>query len=70
VSDRRYYARSASDKRDDWPFWYVADSQRDGLNVTPELAEALGAPFKPGAVFCEAWAAVKLAMRANRELSP
>ena len=25
-----YYARSASDKRDDWPMWMVC---RDGINV-------------------------------------
>ncbi len=33
----RFYARSASDRTDDWPFWFVADADRDGLNVTNEL---------------------------------
>ncbi len=33
----RYYARSASDKTDDWPFWYVADIERGHLNVTSTL---------------------------------
>lgn len=30
----RYYARSASDKTKDWPYWFVADSEKGGLNVT------------------------------------
>jgi hypothetical protein len=25
---RRFYARSASDKTDNWPFWFVADEKR------------------------------------------
>ena len=56
----RYYARSASDRTDDWPFWFVADEQRGGLNVTAEVAGT------PGAVLRAPWDAVKLAMRANR----
>ncbi len=28
-------ARSASDRTDDWPFWYVADER--GLNITQQL---------------------------------
>lgn len=62
----RYYARSASDNTDDWPFWFVADEQRGGLNVTATVAEATKSPCaKPGAVFRDPWGAVKLAMRAN-----
>lgn len=34
----RYYARSASDRTDDWPYWYVADREQGGLNVTVRLA--------------------------------
>lgn len=67
---KRYYARSASDKTDDWPFWFVADEQRGGLNVTAEIADALGEPCNPGATLTTGWNAVKLAMRANRELTP
>jgi hypothetical protein len=26
----RYYARSASDQTDDWPWWFVADKQLGG----------------------------------------
>jgi len=44
MSDR-YYARSASDKTDDWPFWFVFDSQQGGLNVTNKLLKE----------FCEAF---------------
>lgn len=65
----RYYARSASDKTDDWPFWFVADSQRGGLNVTGKISDALELPRKPGAVLGEPWEMAKLAMRANRELT-
>lgn len=66
MDDRhRYYARSASDKTDDWPFWFVADDERGGLNVTAEVADALGEFRRPGAVLSEPWSMVKLAMRAN-----
>jgi hypothetical protein len=34
----RYQARSASDKTDDWPLWFIADSHKSGLNVTTPLA--------------------------------
>lgn len=37
MSADRYYARSASDRTNDWPFWFVADKSRGGLNVTAEL---------------------------------
>jgi hypothetical protein len=44
---KKYYARSASDKTDDWPLWFVANQQ--GINVTvqlfPELSGRL--PFVP-----------------------
>lgn len=33
-------ARSASDKTDDWPFWYVTDDQPPDLNKTPEAWKA------------------------------
>lgn len=36
----RFYARSASDKTDDWPAWFVADRQRNGRNVTADLTKA------------------------------
>ena len=39
MSDR-YYARSASNHTEDWPFWLVADRKLGGLNVTAELVRA------------------------------
>lgn len=41
ASLERYYARSASDRTDDWPFWFVADRDKSGLNVTRQLAPEL-----------------------------
>jgi hypothetical protein len=67
MSDRRYTARPASDKTDDWTFWFVADNHKGGLNVTAPLRRKLcGADPKSGAVFLRDWDAVKLAMNANR----
>lgn len=45
----RYIARSASDKTDDWPYWFVADTTRDGLNVTVQLLPEMRGymPFLP-----------------------
>ncbi len=39
MADRsnRFYARSASDKTDDWTCWFVADGMQIGLNVTANL---------------------------------
>lgn len=42
MSDPRFYIRSASDRTDDWPFWFVADSYAGGLNVTQELRRLRG----------------------------
>jgi hypothetical protein len=48
----RYYARSARDDTDDWPFWFVADAQKGGLNVTAELIRHYVNPDHIGGVFC------------------
>lgn len=57
----RYYARSASDKTDEWPLWYVADRHQSGLNVTKTLApEQVG--YLP---FVSKDAAQKIAETAN-----
>lgn len=57
----RYYARSASDKTDDWPFWFVADRTQGDRNVTGTLLPSLRGrmPFLPRD------AAIKLAEIAN-----
>lgn len=46
----RVIARSASDKTDDWPFWYCAET-RASVNITSAIARELGHPWRPGAVF-------------------
>jgi hypothetical protein len=38
----RFYIRSASDKTDAWPHWFVADSYQGGLNVTQTLRKLRG----------------------------
>ncbi len=49
MPETRYFARSASDNTDDWPYWYVADRERGNLNVTVELVPELSGyqPFLP-----------------------
>ena len=62
----RFYARSASDKTDDWPLWFVADERKGGLNVTAPLIRQHLDPDHRGGIFLSDWEAVKLAGRANR----
>jgi len=62
----RYYARSASNKTDDWPWWFVADKQRGGLNVTAEVCKLLEIPTKPGATLCSREDAESLTEEANK----
>jgi hypothetical protein len=61
----RYYARSASDRTDDWPWWFVADKQLGGRNVTQEVHKLLNRPTQPGAVLCVRAYAEQLAGEAN-----
>jgi hypothetical protein len=62
----RYFARSANDKTDDWPFWFVADSQRGGLNVTAELIRALANSDHKGATLAPRFIAELIAEAANK----
>ena len=64
---RRYYARSASDRTDDWPFWFVADAQRGGLNVTADLMRQHVNPEHAGATLETQAGAEWLAQKANGE---
>jgi hypothetical protein len=64
MSDR-YYARSASDHIEDWPFWFVADAHRGGLNVTAKLIRRHVNPDHIGGVFCSRNDAEYLAFLAN-----
>jgi hypothetical protein len=61
----RYFARSASDKTDDWPWWFVADRQKGDLNVTAELLRMHVDQGHRGGVFLRHAAAVELAGMAN-----
>ena len=62
----RYYACSASDKTDDWPWWFVADKQLGGFNVTSEVIKLLNLPHKPGAVLCSREYGEQIAASANK----
>ena len=62
----RYYARSACYGNDDWPWWFVADKHRVGLNVAAEVCELLDRPRKPGATLCAREYAEQLAEEANK----
>ena len=64
----RYYARSASDKTDDWPLWFVAYKTLGGLNVTDKVSRMLGLDglHKPGATLCFREYAEQLAADANK----
>lgn len=61
----RYFARSASDKTDDWPFWFVADRNRGDINVTADLIRAIIDPSHQGRVFALREDAKILANMAN-----
>ena len=61
----RYYARSASDRTDDWPYWFVADSQKGGLNVTAVLLRQHLNVDPKGKTLCQRDTAERLAILAN-----
>lgn len=65
MAQDRYFARSASDCTDDWPFWLVADRQKSGLNVTVPLGEAIGLPMRGHLPFLYPHHAKALAKVAN-----
>lgn len=39
MTERKWRARSASDRTDDWPFWYVTDDMPQDRNKTLEAIE-------------------------------
>lgn len=61
----RYFARSASDKDDNWPYWFVADRERGGLNVTADLVRKHINPNHHGATLCIPDFAREIAALAN-----
>lgn len=60
----RYYARSASDRTDNWPYWFVADVERGGLNVTASIVRGL---LVPGATLVDRELAIAIAGIANEK---
>ena len=65
----RFFARSASDQTDDWPWWFVADRGSGGINRTAEAARIAGFAWKPGAVFLSREGAQLIAATANAKIS-
>lgn len=61
----RFHARSASDRTEAWPYWFVADRQKGDLNVTADLVRQLVDPSHRGGVFLCRDEAVEIAERAN-----
>ena len=62
----RYFARSGSDRTDDWPFWFVADKLRGGLNVTAEMAPRVFPDWVKGCVLTRRSIAEKIAATINQ----
>lgn len=61
-----YRARSASDRRDDWPFWYVTDDSPPDANKTAKAWKAAtGEDWPPSHQFLSRDLAEDLAKRAN-----
>lgn len=60
----KFTAKSANARTDDWPFWMVWDGT---MNVTGQVAEALGYPFNYGAVFSSRQNAIFLSKCANEK---
>ena len=62
----KWRARSASDKTDDWPFWYVTNDSPKDYNRLPDAWQAVvGFPWPPVLPFLDRRAAEALAERMN-----
>jgi hypothetical protein len=61
----RYYARTASNRTDYWPIWFVADAQKGGLNVTEVLVRRHLNVDPEGTTLCSRGFAERLAILAN-----
>lgn len=62
-----YRARSASDRADDWPLWYVTDDQPADRNKTADAIEAVTGVRPVGLPFLSRSVAEALARRMNGE---
>jgi hypothetical protein len=71
MTEARFYARSASDRTDDWHWWFVADRAHGSLNVTGKLLERAGIDTKGWPLYprglCEAIAEVMNKSAKQRE---
>ena len=62
-------ARSASDRSDDWPFWYVTDDMPPDMNKTVDAIEAIMGIRVVG-MFVSRDVAIALASLMNRNGAP
>lgn len=60
-----FFARSASDKTEEWPFWFVARRSNPSRNIFAELCDALGLARGRGQVLENREDALRLAALAN-----
>jgi hypothetical protein len=64
-------ARSASDKSDDWPLWYVTDDSPKDYNRLPHAFECvMGKPWPPVLPFVPRQVAEAIADAMNARLPP
>lgn len=63
----RYTVFSASGKTEDWPFWFVADNQKGGVNCTADLIRQFYNPDHRGGVFTSRAGAEALSEKGNAE---
>ena len=62
----KWRARSASDKTDNWPFWYVTDDMPHDRNKLADALDVLGIERNKGAqLFVPRAAAEEIARRLN-----
>ncbi|MCA0401327.1 MAG: hypothetical protein LCH38_10985 [Proteobacteria bacterium] len=64
-----FFARSASDKTDDWPFWFVARRDQPGRNVLVEAIKIAGFEYSGGWTLTCREAAELIAKEANKKES-
>jgi len=63
-------ARSASDRLDDWPFWYVTDDMPPDMNKTVDAIEAIIGIRIVALPFVSRDVAIEVASLMNRNGAP
>lgn len=61
-----FFARSASDKTENWPIWFVARKDAPSRNVLDKACEVAGIPRRAGAVLADKQTAIWIAEEANK----